>query len=68
MREEIEIQEVTPMIGVTKLKVVYKNKSHSKDELREAWCASEMNMKRTFSSSVYKEITFEDWYKELHNH
>ena len=67
MSKEIEIQEVTPMIGMTEVKVIYKHKSYSKSDLREAWCASEMNMKRTFSSSVYKEITFEDWYSRQHN-
>lgn len=36
-----------------------------KEELRKIWNASEQNMRATFSSSAYKGLTFDDYYKQL---
>lgn len=35
-----------------------------KQQLKEAWIASDRNMHNTFSSSAYKQIKFDDWYSE----
>ena len=64
MKKEIEIQEVTPVIAETNVRVIYKERSYSKKELQEAWEASERNMRKQFSTSSYKGLTFDGWYNE----
>ena len=33
--------------------------------LKESWKASEQNMRSQFSSSAYKNITFEEWFSKF---
>ena len=63
--KDIEIEEVTPVVGSTKVRVLYKKPTYSGEELREAWEASERNMRNTFSSSDYKNISFHDWFSTI---
>jgi len=64
MSKKIEIQRVTPVVGETNLIVIYKERSYSKKELQEAWEESEKNMRKQFSASSFKGLTFDGWYNE----
>lgn len=63
--KDIEIKEVTPIVGSTNVKVIYKKPTYSEEELKEAWEASERNMRNTFSSSAYKNVSFDEWFKTI---
>lgn len=36
-----------------------------KEQLHKTWKASEQNMRSQFSSSVYKNVTFEEWLETI---
>jgi len=38
-------------------------KEMEKEELNKAWKAAEQNMRSQFSSSVYKNVTFDEYYE-----
>ena len=40
-------------------------RSYSEEDMRTAWNSSEQNMRFNFSSSVYKNITFEQWFEQF---
>lgn len=42
-------------------------KEMERKKMEEAWKASEVNMRNTFSSSAYKEVTFKDWFENTKN-
>ena len=42
-------------------------KEFENEILFKCWKASEQNMRNQFSSSNYKNITFDEWYKEFKN-
>ena len=40
-------------------------RSYSEEDMRTAWNSSEQNMRFNFSSSLYKNITFEQWIEQF---
>ena len=38
-----------------------------KEMLFQCWKASEQNMRSQFSSSVYKNVTFDEWFEQYKN-
>ncbi len=38
---------------------------YSEEDMRTAWNSSEQNMRFTFSSSLWKNITFEQWLEQF---
>jgi hypothetical protein len=45
--------------------LVNQAKEIEKQLLKKAWQDSETNMRNTFSSSAYKNISFDEWFKQL---
>ena len=41
-----------------------KEEEYTKEDMQVAWNSSEQNMRFQFSSSVYKNITFEQWFEQ----
>ena len=40
-------------------------RSYSEEDMQTAWNSSEQNMRFTFSSSLWKNITFEQWLEQF---
>jgi hypothetical protein len=40
-------------------------RSYSEEDLKTAWDSSEQNMRFTFSSSMYRNISFEQWLEQF---
>ena len=45
--------------------IIEQAKEIEKETLHQVWKASEQNMRSQFSSSAYKNITFEDHYEDI---
>lgn len=63
--ENIKVKEVTPIVGSAIVNVLYKKATYNVEDLREAWEASESNMRSQFSSSAYKNVSFDEWFKTI---
>lgn len=50
---------------ISELEIYQEEKTHSKEDMRAAWNSSEQNMRFTFSSSFYKNVTFEKWIEQF---
>jgi len=42
-------------------------RSYSEEDMKSAWDSSEQNMRFTFSSSAYRNISFEQWLEQFKN-
>lgn len=47
---------------LNQMEIMKKAEEMEYQQMEEAWKASEANMRNTFSSSSYKEVTFKDWF------
>ena len=57
---KIKIQSMESLLLVDAIKEAKKMEI---EQLRNAWDASDTNMRNQFSSSKYKGITFNEWFK-----
>ena len=68
----IEIEYLYDKITTTQLDVMIDNlveqaKEMEKQQIKDAWDASDTNMRNQFSSSAYKAITFNQWFEKFEN-
>jgi hypothetical protein len=63
--EKLNISEVEKlMVSMAKWQ---QERSYSEEDLRTAWNSSAQNMRFTFSSSAYRNISFEQWFEQFKN-
>lgn len=55
----VSTEVATKILGAKKIAKLKKQY----DEAKKIWDASQENMHRQFSSSAYKPITFDEWYR-----
>lgn len=55
----VSTEVATKILGAKKIAKLKKQY----DQAKEIWDASQENMHRQFSSSAYKPITFDEWYR-----
>jgi tRNA U54 and U55 pseudouridine synthase Pus10 len=53
----------TPLYNMDKEQYFKQAKEMEKQQIKDAWDASDTNMRNQFSSSSYKAITFNEWFK-----
>ena len=46
------------------IEIVKQAKEIEKEQLEKVWKAAEQNMRSQFSSSAYKNVTFDEYYKQ----
>jgi hypothetical protein len=73
MNIQDEVQKIHHQYGTSEManyeiqKLFDKQQERNEEDLKTAWNSSAQNMRFTFSSSAYRNISFEQWFEQFKN-